>query len=579
MKLEELITDLEAPLLDNQSRDRESPLDRFYDYFIKEMKGDPIPFGKMEAAQLATGILGGSAGIYYGPSAYEYAKNAAPWLKYSLALCNPVSGGLFLTKAADDFMESSSLDWKVPAPLEDLIELPSKSEWLIHQLKILFGSAICSVPFGVATYLFPLPGCESTTCVAVTVAHSGSANIILHGISWGLILTPQFWYYRIPYLPFEKAFALYKRSRLTPEERHLSEIQQQRIKIYKKYKNSLSQFLITASEKIVNDSKNRAEKVKEVTSSSASIYQLAGASLDTLSPTAQTTQNPWRLWCLCTAVDSFLRKGVINLTGQLFMAVGCMGWVANPIYLASVEGLNPYESALIGGLPAYSMLVLGAFYGAFTVSQIYDYLFTNWSRPSDKVPLEAKFYPKTFTLFLMINAYISIFSYATAEQLVATVFSDEIWNAYRPLLEDVAYPAMQSLTFVSLLSLFNTVLRKSVAKFGKGDDQQMASRFMVKIDLMAKRLQQMKGDQLMLSLQQCTSEQREFLGINSKEFKKDQRILDALDHQRIESTDNDSCCTQSGNCFSFLSNNSKQEPLLSPKGSVSLQVASDALFV
>ena len=115
-----------------------------------------------------------------------------------------------------------------------------------------------------------------TTCVAVTVAHSGSANIILHGISWGLILTPQFWYYRIPYLPFEKAFALYKRSRLTPEERHLSEIQQQRIKIvYKKYKNSLSQFLITASEKIVNDSKNRAEKVKEVTSSSASIYQLS----------------------------------------------------------------------------------------------------------------------------------------------------------------------------------------------------------------------------------------------------------------------------------------------------------------
>lgn len=471
------------------------------------------------------------------------------------------------------------MDWKAPAPLDDLIELPSKREWLLHQIKILIGSAICSVPFGVATYLFPLPGCESTTCLSLTVSHSSAANIILHAISWSLILTPDFWYYRLPYLPFEKALAQYKKSRLTSEERQLSEIQQQRIKIYKKYKNSLSQFLITASEKIVNDSQNRAEKVREVTSTAASIYQLAGVSLDTHSPKVQSTRNSSRLWCLCTAVDSFLRKGVINLTGQLFMAAGCVGWIANPIYLASIEGLNPYESALTGGLPAYSMLVLGAFYGAFTVSQIYDYLFSNWSHPSNKVPLEAKFYPKTFTLFLLINAYISIFSYATAEQLVDTVFSDEMWDAYRPFLEDVAYPAMQSLTFVSLLSLFNTVLRKTVAKFGKEDDQKMASRFMVKIDLMAKRLQQMKGDQLMLSLQQCTSEQREFLGINSEEFKKDQRILDALDHQKIESTGNDSCCTQSGNCFSFLSNNSKQEPLLSPRGSVSLQIASDALFV
>src|ERR1700688_5060481 len=113
MNMAELATDLEAPLLDDLPRASNLPLDRFYDYFIKETKGDPIPFGKIEAAQLAAGLLGGSAGIYYGPSAYAYAKNEAPWLKYSLALCNPVSGGLFLTKAADDFMESSSLVWKV----------------------------------------------------------------------------------------------------------------------------------------------------------------------------------------------------------------------------------------------------------------------------------------------------------------------------------------------------------------------------------------------------------------------------------------------------------------------------------
>lgn len=58
MNMGYLVTDLESPLLDNQARANNLPLDRFYDYFIKEMKGDPIPFGKIEAAQLATGVLG-----------------------------------------------------------------------------------------------------------------------------------------------------------------------------------------------------------------------------------------------------------------------------------------------------------------------------------------------------------------------------------------------------------------------------------------------------------------------------------------------------------------------------------------
>ena len=148
-------------------------------------------------------LLGGTGGIYSWPPALAYAKGKQPWLVYSFAITNPLSNVLFLMKASDDLFDTIQRELQVPVELNQLIEIPTKKELVVKYLKISVGSVLCIAPFAAVAYLFPLPKCTETWCLSLTVTHSILTNLILHAVAWNIILTPDFWYYRLPVWPLK----------------------------------------------------------------------------------------------------------------------------------------------------------------------------------------------------------------------------------------------------------------------------------------------------------------------------------------------------------------------------------------
>lgn len=511
---------------------QESALTRLYDYFINEKYGDPIPFGAWEKFSSVLMLIGASSGIYSWPAAWQYAKDKNPLLKYSITISNPLSSVLFLAKATDDLFDTIGTELKKPEPLVDILVLPAKSELVAKYSKMLAGSVICAVPFAIAVYLFPLPNCNEAPCLITTVTHSLLANTILHAISWNLILTPQFWYYRLPTLPFEKAYSHAKKRYLTQIQRHLLEIEQQKDHIYRKYKNILSQFFASGIEKIVDDYlKNRQSPTKL---QDYRALKNNDSNLINFITLAEREKHPDELHppsCLArvgSSINSVLSNGVVGFVGATFMIVGCSGWVANPFYLALKEGLNLIEAIFAGILPSYSTTVLCAFYGSAVANQIYQYL-TSWSgNCSDKFSVEARLYPKTFAVFLIINTYMAIFAFGNAQTLTQAVFGDEMWDDYRPYLLGISIPALQLLSFVPLAGLFNAVMRKTIGKFGQQSDDQYAARLLTKSVVMIQRLQQMNGEQLMHSLETFSPDQQKALGVDYEQFTNDLQSLNNL---------------------------------------------------
>ena len=506
-------------------------LERLYDYFIKETSGDPIPFSRGDIAAIALEVLGGSGGIYSWPSAWEYGKKEAPWKAYSFAITNPISNVLFLVKATDDLIDTVRLESRPPEELKDLIEIPSTRSLIVKYTKMGVGSVICVLPFGIAVYLFPIPGCVDTWCSALTVTHSIVANTILHAISWNLILAPEFWYYRIPTIPFEKLYSYFiKKSCTSFLEIELAKLTEEQHKIYAKYKNLLSDSFTSTAYKIVRGYlrkiESSSETLRSIQNEDMSFIKFVElvASERSTSLDVNTQQQAWwrvifnNTCSMLSYANGFLSQRGMPFVGAGIMMVGCIGWIANPFYVGHEEGLDLPENIVVGALPSYSTAVLCAFYGAAILQQIYNY-FTTWDGPRGKFPLEAQLYPKTFALFLLANMYISYFAYASGHQLIATVFADKIWDDIRPALEEISKPTLQILSFLPLVDLFSAVVRKGVAKFGSPEnDDTLAARLLLKMTAIVHYLRQMKGEELMESLKQFSPQQLSALGVNIDEF-------------------------------------------------------------
>ncbi|MDF2940521.1 MAG: rane protein of unknown function [Gammaproteobacteria bacterium] len=487
--------------------ENENALEKLHDHFIKEVNGDPIPFDRREKLSLLLELIGASAGIYSWPPAQRYGQDKAPWVSYSLAITNPISNTMFLLKATDDFFEVLASESSVPMALNDIISTPSHQELARKYLIIMMGSAICAIPFGITTYLFPLPDCDTKACIAGIVAHSWVANTVLHAISWGLMLAPELWYYRIPYLPLEKAYAYYKMSGLSSQERKILDFQQQQELICKKYKGALVRFYTHAAENLVaNYTKQPAGSVfaprVALNESDASVMTLA------------------RMAGQLPEIKSRRCDNVVGMLGTAFIGLGCTGLIVSPIYLGTTWGLDLTSSTAVGLLPAYSTAVLCSFYGSAIFKQIYEYLST-WGGLMDKFSLEARLYPKTFALFLLFNIYVSAFAYGALEQLINTTLSDKTWDPIRPFLQDICIPAAIILSFIPLIGLFSGATRKVVSKFGPEGEHKSAVRLMVKTTSLCNRLQQMNNDKLIESIGAYSAEDQKILGIDPEQFSRD----------------------------------------------------------
>ena len=403
-------------------------LERIYNHFIKEQNGNPIPFGKWEISCTVLELIGASGGIYIWPVVEEFAKGKTPWIAWSFKLTNPLSNMLFLINAAEDLSDNIITELNPPSALRDIIKPLAGKALVIKYIQMGIGSVIfCSVPFGAATYLFPLPSCEAAACLGVTITHSIASNAILHAIAWDIILRPEYWIYRLPFIPFEKAYEYTRNHFRTQEEQKQLVINSKKDAIYQTYRTILKQTFSQAADRIVGDyiKTHSTETLSELANGSVTTF--VNGNPVTITPAPR--QSAWKSYLY--SAHNFFRNHVVNSVGAAATIIGGVAWVANPIYLGLQEGLTLAESIAAGGIPTYSTLVLFAFYGANVSSQLYNYL-TSWNGIRSKFSLEAQLYPKTFALFLPINLYIAYFAYAAAQELITTIFSDDMWDDYRP---------------------------------------------------------------------------------------------------------------------------------------------------
>lgn len=517
------------------AKDRANGLERVYDHFIKELNGNPIPFSTSDKVGLFLELLGGTGGIYAFPPAWAYAKDMAPWMAYSFAITNPLSNVLFLAKATDDLFDTLKLESSTPDAIKELINSPTKLQLAAKYIKLGVGSIVCVIPFGISVYLFPLPHCDKAVCLSFTIAHSVVTNTILHAVSWGLILSPTFWYYRLPFLPFEKLYSLIKTACTSEVTAQLLQIEKEKQEIYAGYKDSLTRVFSTTANHIVqrylSNLPSSKEELRAISQNDMSLVKFAELAVKYNLFPVEAAEQPSLFRRAISKTHSLLSNGGVGFVGGGIMLIGCIGWIANPFYVGLLEKLNLAESIAVGSLPSYSTAVLCAFYGAFVFNQIYSYM-TTWNSVRDKFSYEAQMFPKTFALFFLLNLYISFFAYASGHELISTVFSDPMWDEIRPVLQDIAMPTLQLLSFIPLLGLFNVVVRKSVAKFGSmEDDNTLAARLLIKVPAMTHYMQQMKGDVLMDSIENFSIEQQQVLGIDTTKLQNDLATLDELDDQ------------------------------------------------
>lgn len=512
---------------------------KLFDHYMKESSGDPLKFNNQEKAILLVELVGGTAGIYYWPTAIAYARKMAAGIKYSFGLGNSVAGVLFLVNATDGFLRGIFLESGAPDAVASFVELPSTVELVKKYLKIGLGSGLCSTPFAVATYLYPLKGCDEGACRILATIHSEVANTALHAIPWWLVLNPENWMYRLPLLPFEKLYSKLSDKCLTPAQRDKISAEAQKEAIYKHYRQDLSAKLLGAVDKIVSHQIKR--EVKERHSLQYQSLEELVSHADSLdSSPAKNESDPILtdlppkktcgavVWRCIDGIHHGMKQGGSSVLGAVVMTLGTIGWSANPFYLTSkILKLEKVEAFFAGVLPAYSMGVLSSFYGASTLSRTYNWL-THWKGPiKDKFPVIAQLYPRMFATFMLINAYLSLFSYATAKELIMTIFGDEMWDAYRPHLERIAVPAMVSLSFVALMDVYVLWASKAVARWGSDENKQII-RLQLKAQMLSERIMQLKGPELMESIARMSDEQRKALKVTDS-FHEDLAKLEQID--------------------------------------------------
>lgn len=482
-----------------------------HNFFIKEEQGDPIPFDRSQKIVLFVQALGATAGVYAWPPAAEFAKGKPEWIALSIMITNPLSSVLFLTKATADFLNATIQDFTAPKQIANIISLPSAKELLNKYGKITAGSVICAIPFGILTYFYPLPGCNSKACLSVIVFHSWLSNTIMHALSWGFIMTPAFWYYRLPTLPFTSLYKKLRNYFLSDSEReYLSDIKELE-SIYNKYRIILSSKVISATENNVSFAWDAVKRHQ---------YELSNSVLK-----EKTFVEFIRLGSMNESIG-YQRSLLFSAKffGAIFTMIGILGWILSPFYLASSTfGFGLWETLAFGILPAYTTIVLSTFFGQHIWEQIYTY-FTSYNGLMSKLPVEAKYFPIPFTILTLCNCYISAFAYANGKQYIeSTEFNLEIWQKSQPILANIAIPALILLSFIPLQDLNKAMLRGVNATVGESNNEKVkAMRLLSASTLFSGYLQKMDGKKMMKSLAQYSIADRKIiLGMNASEFEVD----------------------------------------------------------
>ncbi len=523
-------------LLDEDNTASITDVEKLFKHTIGEENGNPRLTTKQARILWLLQVLGGSAAIYSFPISFEYAKDKVIPYQVCLMAGGVITSTLFLTHLTGFFLKGLFIKANAPPAIRHLLKLPSKTELAIEIISVSALSLICAIAFAVPTFLYPAFSQEKGW-VALEVFHAEIAQAIIHATAWSAIWNGAFPLFNWLIFPVKWAIQnIYYYGWLTPAERKILKYKQQQEVIYQKYREHLSIVFAQMAEDLVSDEINDRslpENQRKKYASNSQAYTLEEFTRiayhlnRTKTSGIDDNPTPSRKWFCCTTLHQVMKSGGATAIGAGFFVFATLSTTINPFYIArNTLELDLSSAVAATALPIFSAGALAVLYGGMFGNRLYN-LMTSLHKPGNKIPIEARQYPKTFKTLFLINLYLSIFSFGPTQQLITIIFGDPMWDPYRLTLRRLAYSALPTVSCMSILDLTVDVMRQLTVQCGNYEDK-MISSLSLNTDMLNKRLLQMLGKNLMESLASFSPDLKLFLRIDSPSLMQDLNILKNL---------------------------------------------------
>jgi hypothetical protein len=176
----------------------------------------------------------------------------------------------------------------------------------------------------------------------------------------------------------------------------------------------------------------------------------------------------------------------------------------------------------------YFLTVLFAFFGGQALNDVYDYL-TSWDSDDLKIAMEFKLFPKISAMLMLVTLYLTVFSYAAADELIQDNFDEDEIDGLFTLLVWLAITGAPFLSFTALIGFSQRMLGKVALHYGDRE-----TKFVAELDGMLTGLQVgtnfIPGEDFMSSLAALPAADLEkFTGMTAEQLQHSREELSLID--------------------------------------------------
>jgi hypothetical protein len=447
------------------------------------------------------------AGLYIVPSKFFADKHYPDQLGLSVSyIIGTSTPALVVLYNSTEIFLTQRASLRPPRALAAFMNPSDVRLHLRQDIFTLLGAAISAAPLATISLAYPVPGFS----LALTILQTAVVeidNTVLHFLPIQLAMGNPV--YRLPFLPFEKAYSYYKKRNMTDEQLNQEAAEQLNQASVMQTKFALFEGLNRVQRKIALDGVRKKAWGYEVILP-AEVRSLAEGSkvnkLDVISTykvsNRQRAKKPY---------EKNLKLS-LQIAGAFWIAAGGAGYLAGT-YNRLSDVMDSRVGAGILAAPAmYFLGVLFTFYGQFMAGNCYDYL-TSWGEEDVKIPVEYKLYPKMAMMFLLFSLYSAAFSFAAADELIEDNFDNE---ALSTTLTWLAQTSIPFLSVYAIMDFCRTALRKYALYFNNRDENAIV-KLNAMLEAFKTGLMNMEAEQFKSSLNSMSDAQFEnLLGMPKK---------------------------------------------------------------
>jgi|GEM_PF-7071544 len=462
------------------------------EYYLSDEKSLPKT-SKMIGEQIILWTVSLSGAPLYAIPADDYAvshydeDNLALRIYIILSTCIPCIAVLYNSTVY--FLEFHRKE-EIPSVLSEVLQSPmTANEKLLKKFTLGIGSVLSAVPLAAISVLYPIPGFpEWFRWFQAAVV--GIDNALLHFLPIELAFQNPI--YRFPFLPFEYTWKCLHHQSLKAKEAEAARYQSIRtllINVLASAKKALEVDAVTLNFKGLSSRINLPDDLQRQT-----FIQLSG----TKAMEALLKYGAAHRFLESDKSFSLLKHPVtlrtVEMIGSLWLLAGSAGYFAAPINgMQAITG-DEVTGLLLSSVSVYFFAVLIAFFGKSALRGLYDYL-TQWDNIQAKIPLPLKLNPVFSLFFLLSLVPMSVFTYASAVQLIEDNLGTSLAFA-RSALVDISMSSLILLCVSAMIDFYCIVSNLQTLHFGKKNDAQWVVELSARIDELMNGIQHVKGQLL-----------------------------------------------------------------------------------